>query len=174
MSWMLQNRWYLVALAVIAPLAVLVALGAGWFAYAEAESGRPIPVGENETVAFAGAEWTVTDAGSIASDTSAGESIGLLPGTSLVIVTLEVSPGEEPPDCTLELTDASGARQWHPATYSDVDVEADENAETYCSTTAEGPYTLQSWFVVPEDAASGARLRLTNGDAEPEFLLFTL
>jgi hypothetical protein len=172
-TWWRRNRWFLVALAVIVPAAVLVALSDGWFSYAEMEQGRATVVASGESGDYAGATWSVTDAGAIAADTDAGESIGLLPGTSLVVVTLEVEPGDEPPSCTLELEDAVGTRLWDPATY-DVDVSADDDAETYCPTDAEGPYTLQTWFVVPDDAVKDSRLRLSTLDGLPELLLFEL
>lgn len=174
MSWMTRNRWYLVALAVVAPAAVFVALGAGWFSYVEAENGRPTAVEPGEAAEYSGASWVLTDSGALAADAEGAADLGLLPGTSLVFVELEVTPVNTAPDCTLELIDAAGVREWKPASYSDVDLEADEDAETYCSTSAEGPYTLQSWFVVPDDAVEGSRLRVSTFDGAPDLLVFGL
>ena len=174
MSWITHNRWYLVALAIVAPAAVLVALGAGWFSYVEAEDGRPIAVEPGDAIEYAGASWVLTDSGSIAAEDDGAENLGLLPGTSLVFVEVEVTPGSAAPDCTLQLIDAPGVRMWSPASYSDVDLEADEDAETYCSPDAEGKYTLQSWFVVPDDAVADSKLRLWSREALPDHLVVSL
>lgn len=173
-AWWKSNRWFLLALVVIAPAAFLVTLSAGWFGYVEETEGSPVEVPSGETADYAGATWKVTDSGSLAADTEAGEGIGLLPGTSLVVATLEVEPGSTPPLCALELEDATGSRVWDPATSSDVDVTADADAETNCASDAEGPYTLQTWFVVPDDAVKDSRLRLSSLDSLPELLLFEL
>jgi len=173
-TWWRSNRWFLLSLVVIAPAAFLVTLSAGWFSYADETVGKPVLVDSGESAEYSGATWKVTDSGSLGSDTEAGERIGLLPGTSLVVATLEVEPGATPPSCTLELEDADGARVWDPASSTDVDLSADSGAETTCASDAEGPYTLQTWFVVPDDAVTDSRLRLSDADRLPEVLLFEL
>ncbi|MDH6180621.1 hypothetical protein M2152_000803 [Microbacteriaceae bacterium SG_E_30_P1] len=174
MTWLQRERWYLVALVVVAPLAVLVALSAGWFSYVEREEGRVVRVEREADVQYAGATWSVTGAGVLSSSDEAAEGLGLVDGTSLVFVELRVEPGSAAPDCTLRLIDASDTRHWNPASYADVDLEADEDAETYCSPDAVAPYTLQSWFVVPDDAVDDARLQLSARDSLPELLDFDL
>ena len=106
--------------------------------------------------------------------TDRGQSVGLREGTTLISATIGVRPGAEPPSCTVELVDAAGVRTWDEADSTDADVSAAEGTETYCSTDATEPYRVQVFFVVPDDAARDARLRLYNLAIYPDLILFEL
>lgn len=174
MTWFKLNRWYLVSLAVLVPAALLVALSASWWSYLESAVGKPIAVRGSETVEYAGAEWSLLEWHSFSADTDAGEAAALLPGTTLVTATLGVRPGASPPSCDVELTDTAGDRSWPEAGYTEADFDIADSAQDYCDSSAEGPYTVQFVFVVPDDAADHPRLRLSTLDQLPVLLSFEL
>lgn len=174
MTWWRSNRWYLLAVAVLLPVALFVALDAGWFRYEEGRTGRPIPAVAGETVDYAGAQWSLLESYVVDSESDRGEDAGLRPGTSLVSVTIGVRPGDPAPPCTLELVDAAGTRTWDEAGYQDGDFAPADGVEDYCSTDATDPYRVQQFFVVPDDAAEGLRLRLYSLELLPELILFPL
>ncbi len=175
MTWLRRNRWYVVALAVLLPVALVVALDAGWFRYLENRDGRPVAiVPAGETVDYSGAAWSLLESYSVDASTDRGQSVGLREGTTLISATIGVRPGAEPPSCTVELVDAAGVRTWDEADSTDADVSAAEGTETYCSTDATEPYRVQVFFVVPDDAARDARLRLYNLAIYPDLILFEL
>lgn len=174
MSWLKTNRWYLVALAVLAPAALLIALSAARWSYVESANGRPISVSGSETVDYAGAEWSLLEWHSFSAQTDAGRAAALLPGTTLVTATLGVRPGANPPSCDVELTDTAGERSWPESSYTEADFEIADSAQDYCDSSAEGPYKVQFVFVVPDDAADHPRLRLSVLDQLPTLLSFEL
>lgn len=174
MTWLRANRWYLVALAVLVPVALLVALDAGWFRYVEQENGRPIAAVAGQTIEYGGSQFSLIESYRVSADTDRGEAAGLRPGTTLVSATIGVIPGDEPPSCEVELTDASGDRRWGEATYADADVTNADGTENYCSPDAEGPYRVQVFFVVPDDAAEAPKLRFYRLDLLPSLILFEL
>ncbi len=174
MTWFTRNRFSLVALAVLLPAAFLVALSTDWWSYVEAETGRPIEVSGTETVDYAGARFSLLEWHSFDAQTDAGEDAGLLPGTTLVTAMIGVRPGDPAPFCDFELTDTDGSRSWPEASYPDADFTIDGSAESYCDSSAVGAYTVQVYFVVPDDAAENPKLALRVNDALPDFLLFLL
>jgi len=172
LTWARSNRWYLIALAILVPAAILVALHAGYWEYLEGRDGRPVAVTRDEPVAYSGATWTLTEWSAVDARSAEGTEAGLLPGTSLLAATLDVEPGDAGLGCTVELTDAAGERIWQDAPYDLADYERDDDTIDYCDSSAEEPYRLQVHFVVPDDAVEGARLRLWSSDALPALLLF--
>ncbi|MGX5681216.1 hypothetical protein [Schumannella luteola] len=174
MSWLRSNRWGLLALAILAPVALLVALGAGWFEYVEQENGRPVVAAAGDTVEYGGSEFSLLESYRVDADSDRGQAAGLRPGTTLISATIGVTPGSEPPSCSVELTDASGERRWAEATFADADVTNADGTESYCSTDAEAPYRLQVFFVVPDDAAAAPKLRFYRLDLLPDLILFEL
>lgn len=172
--WLTRNRWYLAALAVLLPAAFLVAASTDWFRYAEAQAGHPIAVQSGQSVEYAGATFSMLASDTIAAESEAGVGANLVQGTSLVTATLQVDPGSKPPFCDVQLTDTAGDRRWPEALYRDADFAITEDAESYCSTEAEGPYKLQVYFVVPSGAAEHPRLELRVTDSLPDFLVFNL
>lgn len=174
MTWLKSNRWALLALVVLAPAALVVALSAGWFDYVEQQNGRPIRAVAGQTVEYGGSQFSLLESYRVDADTDRGQAAGLRPGTTLVSATIGVTPGAEPPSCSVELTDASGERRWAEATFADADVTNADGTESYCSTDAEGPYRLQVFFVVPDDAAEAPELRFSRLDLLPDLVLFEL
>lgn len=174
MTWLRSNRWYLVAVAVLLPVALFVALEAGWFRYVENRDGRPIVASAGETVDYAGAQWSLLESYSVDSETDRGQEAGLRPGTTLVSATVGVRPGAEPPSCMFELTDASGDREWDQAALADADVTNAAGTETFCLSDAEDPYRVQVFFVVPDEAAHDMRLRVYTLTLYPDLILFEL
>ena len=174
MTWLRRNRWSLVAVAVLTPVAFLVSLSSGWWDYVEAENGRAIPVQGSNTVEYGGAQFSLLEWHAFDSLTQAGQSASLLPGTSLVTATIGIRPGQLSPFCDVELTDTSARRTWPEAGYSDADFSIADDAESYCDSTATEPYRLQVYFVVPDDAADHPVLRLSVSDELHAFLAFAL
>lgn len=175
MNWVTQNRWYLVAVGILLPVALVIALDAGWFRYVESRDGRPVAIATaGETVEYRGAQWSLLESYSVDAASDRGQAVGLRPGTSLVSATIGVRPGAEPPACTFELTDSTGARTWDEADAADADVTTGDDVESYCSTDATEPYRVQVFFVVPDDAVRDARLRVYDLTVYPELILFEL
>lgn len=169
--WARANRWYLVALAVLVPAAILVSLHAGYWEYLEGRDGRPVAVTSGEPVDYSGATWTLTDWQAYPADSAEGQDASLFPGTTLLAATVDVEPGTVGPGCSVELLDASGERVWQTASYDLAVYERAEDTIDYCDSEAEEPYRLQVHFVIPDDAVEGARLRLWSSDSLPALLL---
>ena len=154
MTWFRQNRWYLAALAVLLPGALVVSATTDLIPFLQSDGTR-IPVKAFDTVEYMGMEWSMVEHRSFDWSTEAGERAGLLEGTALVTATFAIDPGEVPTSCSFVLIDHDRIREWDDSGYGDADFEIAEDAEAYCDTEAEGPYRVQVYFIVPEEAAEG-------------------
>ena len=177
MSWLRNNRWYLVAIAVVGPLAMLAAMSTDWFAYEERINGRPILVDEGDTVDYAGAAWTVDASYLVPAQSQAGREAEVPEGTELVVASVRINPsgvGDESPSCAVSLEDRDGTRTWDTASSSDVSLSIDEGASSYCDPDELNPYLLQVFFIVPDGAGEGARLIIESSDDFPRLLSLAL
>ncbi|MGV8881317.1 MAG: hypothetical protein ACOH19_04115 [Rhodoglobus sp.] len=175
--WLRRNRWYLVAIAVLAPLAMLAAMSTDWFRYEEHVNGRPILVAEGDKVDFAGAEWSLDNSFVVPSESQEGRSADLPENTELVVASVLINPsgvGDVSPSCTVHLKDRDGRRTWDTALDSDVSVTLDDGASAYCDSTRLDSYLLQVLFLVPTGAGEGSRLIIESNDEAPALLSIAL
>lgn len=174
-SWITQNRWYLVACAVLVPAALLTASTVGLFPYLASVNGERVPVRAFEPVEYGSSTYTMLEHHSFDWRTQAGANAGLLEGTELVTVTLSVEPnGGEFTGCEFTLVDRDRERQWKPATTSDAAYEIAADARDYCLSDEVDPFRVEVFFVVPAGAARGASLELSYFLLEPRIISFGL
>ena len=176
-AWWKSHRWSLIAIGVLGPTALLVAMSSGWFAYEERVNGRPITVAQGTTVDYAGAGWTLEDSLVISADSQAGRDAQLVEGTELIIASVRVNPSgvdDVGPACDVELKDRDGQRTWDRATGSDVSIDIDSEATDHCSPADLETYLLQVMFLVPRGAGDGAHLVIKSNKELPRMLSFTL
>jgi len=177
MSWLRSNRWYLIAIAVLGPLAMLAAMSTDWFAYEERINGRPIVVEKGDTVDYAGAAWTLDASFVVPAESQAGREAEVPAGTELVVASVKINPsgvGDESPSCSVTLEDRDGTRTWDTALSGDVSLSIDEGASSYCDPSELNPYLLQVFFIVPDGAGDGARLIIESTDELPVLLSLAL
>jgi hypothetical protein len=176
-SWLKKNRWYLVAIAVLVPLAMLAAMSTDWFAYQERVNGRPIPVADGDNVEYSGARWSLDNSFVVTARSEGGRSAGLPDNTELVVASVRIDPSDsegESPSCTVQLTDRDGQRTWDPAQSREVSVSIDQGASSGCDSTRLDSYLLQVVFLVPEGAGEGSHLIIETPDGLPEVLSLAL
>jgi len=176
-SWLRTNRWYFVAIAVLAPLAMLAAMSTNWFPYQERVNGRPIPVAEGDNVEYSGARWSLDNSFVVTARSEAGRSAELPENTELVVASVRIDPsgaGGKSPSCTVQLKDRDGERTWNTAQSREVSVSIDEGASSNCDSTRLDSYLLQVLFLVPEGAGEGAHLIIETPDGLPGLLSLAL
>ena len=172
-TWLTQNRWYLVACAVLVPAALVTASTVSLAPYLQYESGDRVAVAPFESAVYGGATYTLLEHHSFDWTTEAGERAGLLEGSELVTATVSVTPGDgEFTGCEFTLFDHDRERQWDPSSTADADFETD--VPDYCLSDAVDPYRVQVFFVVPVGAAGGAFLELSHFTLLPRSLSFAL
>lgn len=174
-SWTKQNRWYLLACAILVPAALVIASTVGFIPYLESESGQRIPVQSFVSAEYGSATYTMLEHHSFDWTTQAGENAGLLEGTELLTVTLGVTPGGgEFTGCEFTLFDNDRERQWDPASTYDADFATAAGTEEFCSSDAVDPYRLEVFFVVPAGASRDGFLELSYFTLQPSALSFEL
>lgn len=174
-AWVRRWRWALVALAVVVPAAIVVTLSVDWFDYVRLTTSDGARVAPGDTGSYAGVDYMLVDVETIEADSPEGEELGALPGTTVVIARVHVDATDAEPDarsCRLLLVapGSGGDRVWD-ADPSDVYVLASDGTVGYCSfPDPEDPldedpavFDYEAVFVLPEDAAHSAVLRVSDG-----------
>ncbi len=174
-AWLRRWRWALVALAVVVPAAIVVTLSVDWFDYVRLTTSDGARVAPGGTGTHAGVEYTLVDVQLIEADSSEGEELGALPGTSVVVARVHVDSTDAGPDarsCKLLLVapGPGGDRVWDTG-QSDVYLPSSDGTVGYCTfpdpddPLEEDPavFDYEAVFVVPSDAADAAVLRVSDG-----------
>lgn len=166
-DWLRRNRWFLVALVVLIPAAVLVSLIPRWFPYQgiQPEYDR---VERGDTVEYAGAEFTLTELQLLD-----GTEWGASAGADIVVATLTVDvidPQEA--GCDIDLvSDAGGLERFWPSAIGDVgDYDIPDEYETLCTFQEAGAYELQVGFEVPAGQVPDADVLVTSSAELPRVL----
>ena len=144
-AWLRRNRWFLVALAVLIPVALVVSLVPRFFRYLAAQPSIEY-VERGDSVRYAGTDFEVFDLFVLD-----GGRVSAPAGTDVVVVGLRVDV-VDPPDeyCTLTLiSDESGVEREWDQSYSSGDVDVPDEYETSCDLTEPGSYELVQTFLVP-------------------------
>lgn len=174
-SWIRQNRWYLVACAVLVPASLVTASTVGLIPYLESVNGDRVSVRPFESAEYGSSSYTMLEHHSFDWTTQAGRAAGLLEGTELVTVTLSVEHiGGDFTGCEFTLFDKDRERQWDAASTADADFEIAADARDYCVSDETDPYRVEVFFVVPAGAAKGASLQVSYFLLEPRVLTFAL
>ncbi len=165
-EWLRRNRWYLIALVVLLPVAFVVSLVPRFFPYLELQPQIEY-VERGETARYEGADFEVFDMFVLE-----GEDVGAPEGTDVFVVGLTVDV-VEPSDsyCTLTLiSDESGVEREWDESYSVGDVEVPDGYETQCDLTERARYDLVQTFLVPRGEVVEPEVQVTTILGEPKAL----
>jgi hypothetical protein len=176
--WLKQNAVALVAVAVLAPATVAVTFSTEWSSFLTTRPTQPIEVAEGR------AQWRVARTERISSTSREGVDAALPAGSDLVLVTVEVDPGnltaeDKSSFCTVRLGEYEGSndtavRIWGDALFSGIDYRTPEGVESGCSPDIIEPYTFTSTFVIADDASDNLGVLLQVSDELPRYLLLRL
>lgn len=168
-AWLRANRWFLVALAVLTPVAFVVSLAPRFFPYAERQP-QPEAVPRGEVVRYAGADIELTDL-----ETLDGDEWNAPQGADIVVATFAIDVVEPPESTTCEITLVASAktgyeREWTADSFTDSDYDIPDRFETLCVLYESGTYDLQLTFLVPRGAVADAVVQVSASAALPRVL----
>jgi hypothetical protein len=164
-AWLKRNRWYLVALAVLIPAALLVSLLPRFLPYlGSLPQYEDVALGE--TVRYSGADIQLTDL--VVLD---GDDIAAPLGADVVVATFVIDVVEPPESALCELvvvSDEGGVeRRWDEESYLDSEYEVPDDVEQFCSFAEPGRYDLQVTFPVPRGQVTDPVIELSSSAARP-------
>lgn len=167
-EWLRRNRWYLLALVVLVPAAIVVALVPRWFPYLQSEP-QAEDVARGETASYSGAEISLLDL-----EILDGEEWDARVGADIVVATLAIDVLEptESTRCDIAVVSIDGdlERFW-PAAIGDVgDYDIPDELSGLCSFATAGAYELQLAFEVPADQVSAPSVQFSSSSALPRVL----
>ncbi|WP_395638806.1 hypothetical protein [Pseudolysinimonas sp.] len=167
-AWLTRNRWYLVALAVLLPVAFVVSLIPRWFPY-QGQQPQPESVALGETVRYSGADIELT-----ALELLDGDRWAAPAGSDVVVATLSIDVVEPPEAARCEVhvvsSDAGFERRWDAELYSDSDYVVPDRFESLCTLTEPGSYDLQLTFLVPRGQVEQPVIELSSSAGLPRVL----
>lgn len=168
-AWLRNNRWYLVALAVLIPAAFVVSLVPRFFPYLESQP-RPEEVALGEVVRYAGSDIELTEL-----ETLDGEDWNAPQGADVVVATFAIDVVDPPESTSCDITLVSSAetgyeREWTADSFSDSDYDIPDRFETLCNLNEVGRYDLQLTFVVPRGDVPDPVVQLSASAALPRVL----
>jgi len=182
--WFKYNAIALVAVAVLTPVTIAVTFSTEWSSFLTTRATQPIEVATGRVADFAGAEWRVADTERIPAESRGGVEAGLPAGSDLVLVTVEVDPGNISAEnkssfCNVRLGEYEGSsdtavRSWGDATFSAIDYRSPEGVESGCTPDIVEPYTFISTFVIADDASDDLAVLLEVPRQLPRYLLLRL
>jgi hypothetical protein len=165
-AWWRANRWFVIALAVIVPAAVVVSMVPRWFPFVDRQ---PVPedVARGDTVRYAGSDIQLTQLTVLD-----GDEWGAPPGADVVLASFSIDVVERVSSrCLIEVvsTENGFERRWQDQAYSS-DYDVPDRFETYCSLSEAGDYDLQLTFLVPADQVEEPFIEVTVDAALPRVL----
>jgi hypothetical protein len=172
MSWMRENRWWLVALAVLVPASIVAALWPLWFDYQERINGPVQRAEQGELVEYAGSQWRLDEWKYVLSTSAEGDDLELPVGTQLVAVLVTIEPGDPAPSCTAVLVDDTNDRWWRESVGSAPDFASASDPSNSCDTDATGLYQVVFTWIVPAEVGRSGAVELSVFDAAPLVLRF--
>jgi hypothetical protein len=182
--WLRRNAVALVGIAVLTPATIAVTFSTEWSTFLTTRPTQPVAVAAGLAAEFDGAEWQVARTERISSASSEGVKAGLPAGSDLVLVTVEVDPGDLAAEdkssfCTIRLGEYEGSgdtaiRSWGDATYAAIDYRLPDGVESGCSPDVIEPYRFTSTFVIADDASDNLGALLEVPDQLPRYLLLRL
>lgn len=164
-GWWRRNRIALIAILILVPLTGLVIFGKGIRTSRDSRPTDPITVDAGQTATYSGATVGPTVAAFTNDSTAA-------PNSRVVRVTMPIANGSELFCNSLTLRELTGAgREWQPALES---FASDGLAVPYCDTTQPGPYHLETYFVIPDDAIGPFAVELYVVELLPKYVKFVV
>jgi hypothetical protein len=167
-AWLRRNRWVLIALGVLIPVAIVVSLVPRWFPYQETQP-QPEAVGLGETVRYSGADIQLT-----ALELLDGAEVGAAAGADVVVATFEIDVVEPPEAAWCEVrivsSESGFERFWDSELFVDSDYEVPDRFEQTCLLSEVGSYDLQMTFVVPRGEVLNPVVELSSSAALPRVL----
>lgn len=168
-GWLRRNRWFLVALAVLIPVAFVVSLTPRFFPYLERQP-QVDAVALGEVVRYAGADIELT-----ALETLDGDEWNAPQGADIVVATFAIDVVEPPESSTCEITLVAAAttgyeREWTADSFTDSDYDIPDRFETLCILHEPGTYDLQLTFLVPRGEVADAAVQFSASAALPRVL----
>ena len=166
-GWLRSNRWFLIALAVLIPAAVVVSMIPRFLPYL-GDQPRPEHVDLGDVVRYAGADIELTQL-----DVFDGARFDAPAGTDVVVASFSidvVDPGEFT-NCEVALvSDESGVeRTWNSELFVG-DYREPDNFETYCDLNTVAQYDLQMVFAVPHGEVVDPEVQITSWESLPRVL----
>lgn len=167
-EWLRRNRWYLIALVVLVPAGIVVALVPRWFPYQQNQP-QPEIVARGETASYSGAEISLLDL-----EILDGEEWNASLGADIVVATLSIDVLEptEATRCDIAVVSIDGnlERFW-PAAIGDVgDYDIPDELAGTCSFATAGAYELQLGFEVPAGQVTDPSVQVSSSIALPRVL----
>lgn len=167
-AWLTRNRWFLIALVVLIPAAVVVSILPRFLPYLESQP-RPEEVSLGEVVRYSGADIELTEF-----EVLDGREWGAPLGADIVVATLAIDVVEPIESAYCDLTvvsvDDGLEREWDAELYPDSDYEIDDRFEQLCRLDERGSYELQTTFLVPSDGVTGPMVQLSSSAELPRVL----
>lgn len=171
-AWWRRNRWYLLALAVLVPIAVVVALEPRFFPYLEAQQPRISAVERGETGAYGGAEFRLVDL-----EVFDGERVGAPAGGDVVLATVAVliiEPSDNACRAYVVATDGPVERRWELEPYLRSDIELGDADVSRCFLDTAGASEARFLFLVPSGTAdrdgTGLEIEISASTERPRVL----
>lgn len=164
-GWWRRNRTALIAVLILVPLSGAILVGNGFRRSRSDTPSDAIHVDVDQTAVYAG-----VTIGPVSADFSSEASPA--PDSRVLLVVVPIS-GENPLDCSITLRESTGAeREWSEASgyLSDVDWSAPRT----CDAASTGPYSIEMYFLVPDDATGPFTLDLVEYGQIPRFLRLEL
>jgi len=167
-DWLRRNRWYLAALVLLVPAAIVVALVPRWFPYQQNQP-QPETVARGDTASYSGAEISLLDL-----EILDGEEWDATLGADIVVATLSIDVLEptESTRCDIAVVSAEGGleRSW-PAAIGDVgDYDIPDELSGLCSFATVGAYEIQLGFEVPAGQVTAPSVEISSSSALPRVL----
>lgn len=168
MTWLRGNRWYLAALVVLIPGAIVVSLVPRWFPY---QSGQPHPevIPRGETVRYSGADVTLVDL-----EVLDGGPLNAPANADVVVATISIDVVDPPDgsycDVTVVSSEAGEERRWDAELFSDSDYEIPDRFAQTCTFSEVGAYDLQLTFLVPHGQVAQPQIDLSSSAGLPRVL----
>jgi len=177
-TWIRRNAVALVAVVVLAPATIAITFASEWGSYFQSRASQPITVAADESATFAGTQWRINNTRRIPASSAEGLEAGLPSGSDLVVVTVEVRPGDltddgQSPFCVVRLDELDGtrvARTWNDAIFSAIQYRGGSDVESSCVSDLVDPYRFEAIFVVPDDTDGDLALQLEVTAELPQYL----
>lgn len=167
-AWLRRNRWFLVALAVLIPAAIVVSFIPRWFPYQQSQP-QPEAVELGETVRYSGADIQLT-----ALEVLDGAEVNAAAGADVVVATFAIDVVDPPEVALCEVhivSDEAGfERFWDSELFADSDYRVPDRFEQTCSLSEVGSYDLQMTFLVPRGEVLNPVVELRSSAGLPRVL----
>lgn len=167
-AWLRRARWSLLALVVLVPLALAVALEPRFWPYLT-QQPQPDVVALGDTVRYGGAAITLTDL-----EVLDGAEVNAPAGADLVVATLSVDVVDPPEstycDVTVVSAESGVERAWDAESFSDSDYRIPDRFATRCDLTEAGATDLQLTFLVPRGEVDDPVIQFSSSAALPRVL----